>query len=240
MAQHVPENWAGTDDAKLNSHYQSQLNNYKKSMDSDGIDVMDISHDAPPTDGVDKDGGVMKSTLMTFTQMLESMDEIINQCDNPASTEPAGDDLGSTSIGQPIAPSGPIDNSDLLDELNQIFTPILVMQSFEGDTAARIQEAMSEASVLLEKNIIQFDDATRMSQLIAVCALLIAKKKNTEKFQMYQKAAVIRNKMKLDIQREEYDEAKALAQQFLVKVSTTNNSSVARDAATNLLPETQH
>ena len=57
---------------------------------------------------------------------------------------------------------------------------------------------------------------------------------------MYRKAAEVRNNMKLNIQKQEYEAAKALAQKFLVKVSTTNNSSVARQAANELLPETQH
>ena len=92
----------------------------------------------------------------------------------------------------------------------------------------------------MERNIISFDNKTRMAQLISVCALLIARQKNSEKYQMYKKAAVIKNKMKLDIQKEEYEAAQSLAQKFLVKVATTNNSSVARDAANALLPETQH
>ena len=125
-------------------------------------------------------------------------------------------------------------------ELNKLFTPILVMQGFEGSIADQINEAFSEASVLTEKNMISFDNKTRMAQLISVCALLIARQKNSEKYQLYKKAAIIKNKMKLDIQKEEYDRAQALAQKFLVKVSTTNNSSIARDAANNLLPETQH
>lgn len=236
MAEHVPENWAGTDDGKMNSHYQSLLNDYKKSMDSAGHDVIDIPHVSPPKG--DGDSGVMHTDLMSFTQMLESISMIAEICDNPPCPE-SGDDLENVPVTEPTAPVSS-DNTDLLDELNQIFTPILVMQNFEGDMPGKIQEALSEASVLMERNIIQFDDATRMAQLIAVCSLLIAKKKNTPEYQMYQKAAVIRNKMKLDIQRKEYDEAKALAQQFLVKVSTTNNSSIARDAATSLLPETQH
>lgn len=237
MAEHVPENWAGTDDSKMNSHYQSLLNDYKKSMDSAGDDVIEIPHMSPPKGN--GDSGVMHTGLMSFTQMLESISMISELCDNPPcpTTE---DDLEDAPIAEPSEEPASSDNTDLLDELNQIFTPILVMQNFEGDMPGKIQEALAEASVLMERNIIQFDDATRMAQLIAVCSLLIAKKKNTPEYQMYQKAAVIRNKMKLDIQRKEYDDAKALAQQFLVKVSTTNNSSIARDAATSLLPETQH
>ena len=68
MAEHVPENWAGTDDGKMNSHYQSLLNDYKKSMDSAGHDVIDIPHVSPPKG--DGDSGVMHTDLMSFTQML--------------------------------------------------------------------------------------------------------------------------------------------------------------------------
>jgi len=57
---------------------------------------------------------------------------------------------------------------------------------------------------------------------------------------MFKKASEIRNNMKLQIQKNEYAAAQALAQKFLVKVSTTNNSSVARNAANDLLPETNH
>lgn len=170
--------------------------------------------------------------------MNEAMD-IINNSINELS-----DDIANQSTEIPVASSNDTNNEDsekeLLDQLNQIFTPILVMQKYEGDMSDKIQETLSEASVLTEHNIIKFDDSTRMAQLISTCALLIARQKNSEKFQMYQKAATIRNKMKLDIQKEEYEAAKSLAQKFLVKVSTTNNSSVARDAASDLLPETQH
>lgn len=153
-----------------------------------------------------------------------SSDDINNQNIENSNTDEIGEDS----------------EKELLDQLNQIFTPILVMQKYEGDMSDKIQESLSEASVLTEQNLIKWDDATRMAQLISTCALLIARQKNTEKYQMYQKAATIRNKMKLDIQKDEYEAAKDLAQKFLVKVSTTNNSSVARDAATDLLPETQH
>jgi hypothetical protein len=79
-----------------------------------------------------------------------------------------------------------------------------------------------------------------MAQLISVCSLLIARQKNTKEYQMYKKAADIKNNMKLEIQKREYSAASDLAQKFLVKVSTTNNSSIARKSASDLLPETQH
>lgn len=220
------------DDDKMNSHFQKLQAQYKKTIDSDGEDVKDIAHNAP-TSGTNPTGP-MKGNLMNWTKMLESMDEVsngINTMNNP--------EMSDAPI-EPVPSTGNIDEDSLLNELNQIFTPILVMQGFEGSIADRINEAFSEASVLLEKNIISFDNKSRMAQLIAVCALLIARQKNSEKYQMYKKAAVIKQQMKLDIQKEHYDEAQALAQKFLVKVATTNNSSIARDSANALLPETQH
>ena len=41
---------------------------------------------------------------------------------------------------------------------------------------------------------------------------------------------------KLEIQKEENAAARALAQRFLIKVSTTNGSTVARQAAKELMP----
>ena len=79
-----------------------------------------------------------------------------------------------------------------------------------------------------------------MSQLIAVCAKIIAKQKNTKAWQMFKKASVIKKEAALNMQKEEYENAKILAQKYLVAVSTTNPSSVARNAATELLPQTQH
>ena len=175
--------------------------------------------------------------VMTWSQMLESIDEITTSINNQP------DNIEDTPIEGNLAnemPTSEVDEEDLLNQLNTIFTPILVMQKFEGDVSDKIQDALSEAAVLTEKNIIKFDDATRMAQLISTCALLIARQKKSEKYQMYEKAAKLKNQMKLDIQKEEYDAAKSLAQKFLVKVSTTNNSPVARDAANDLLPETQH
>lgn len=235
---------AGLEDDKMNRKHDSLLNNNKK--DTGGFNNMDRQqpNSAPPQGAMD---GPMGGQLMNFTQMLESLDEV--SAGLQAASETPGDDLTAAPVGDmssetpmegPSMGMGGKNDEELLNELNQIFTPILVMQGFEGDLAGRIQEAFSEASVLVERNVINFDDSTRMAQLISVCALLIAREKNSEKYQVYAKAAQIRNQAKLDIQKEEYAAAQALAQKFLVKVSTTNNSSVARSSAQNLLPQTQH
>ena len=225
---------AGLDDQKTNTHMKNTLDKYKDSADVGSEPIEDIAHDKPASG--QNPTGFMKGPLMNWrTQMLEAMDDIstaITTQNTSADIEDepiSGDTSGNTDIDQ-----------DLLKELNDIFTPILVMQGFENGISRQVQESYEQADVLTEKNIIQFDDTTRMAQLLSTCAILLQKKKNTEKYQMYAKAAAIRNQMKLDMQKEEYDAAKALAQKYLVMVSTTNNSSVARDAATNLLPETQH
>lgn len=213
----------GTDDDKMNSHYQDLLNQQKKTMDSSGSDIKNNpNHNPSPMTGSD---------MMGFTAMLEAMDKILDQSKQ--------DDPEQDMMTQEVE-SEPTDNSDLLDKLNKIFTPVLVMQKLEQQVADQTNAEMSEAAVLNEKTMIKFDDTSRMAQLQAICALLIAQKKNTEKWQMYKKAAAIKTQMKLGIQKEEYEAAKILAQQYLIKVSTTNNSSVARDAAKELLPQTQH
>lgn len=222
---------AGLDDDKINSKYQSLLANNKKTVNSDGEDVKDIPHDKPASAGV-KSEDMMHGDLMNFTQILEALD-VINSSMSELSADVGNETIDSTS-------SGEIDMDELVEELNKIFTPVLVMQSMEKDISDKANSEISEATVLTERNMISFDDPARMAQLRSVCALIIARKKNTEKWQIYQKAANIKTGAKLDIQKEEYDAAETLAQKYLVKVSTTSNSSVARDAANELLPQTQH
>lgn len=219
-------------DDNINKHYQDLLDQQLDTMDSSGEDVKEIAHNSP--NGGKSSDSLMNGSLMTWTQMLEAMDNIA-----VSMAQPTSDDALEN---QPIedCPSNICDDKELLDALNKIFTPVLVMQGFEKDIADQANSEMSEAAVLTERNIISFDDETRMSQLIGVCAKLIAKKKNTDSWQMFEKAAKIKKEAGIKIQKEEYDDAKALAQKYLVMVSTTNNSSVARNAANELLPQTQH
>jgi hypothetical protein len=229
---------AGTDDDKMNRKMISLLANNKKDTGGEGKPNKDIPNLRPPTAGVTADGP-MHGPLMNYTQMLESLDLILENLEN---SDP---DMMETPIEDTAPPptdvgSGGSGDDDLLNELNEIFTPILVMQGIEGDISDQIQEAFSESSVLLERNIIKFDDSSRMAQLISVCALLIQRHRNSPKYQMFKKAMDILNSTKLEMQKEVYGAAQALAQKYLVKVSTTNNSSVARNSASRLLPETQH
>jgi hypothetical protein len=242
MAQKADQ---GTDNDKMNKKFINILANNKKSSQEDGYDVGKLPNKSPPTNGINTNG-VMKSPLMTFTQMLESLDSISDNIDYASADNAPSDDLMDQQITDEPAPSsrvmglGNINEDELLNQLNQIFTPILVMQSIEGNIEDQIHEACSEDNVLLERNILKFDDSTRMAQLKSVCALLIARQKNTQQYQMYKKASDVRNKMKLQIQKDEYANADALAQKFLVKASTSSNNSTVRNAARDLLPATQH
>lgn len=219
------------DEEKINSHFKSLLDDSLDSMDSSGEDIKDN----PRRTVFGKTSGTLMNNdgLMSYTDILESMDRIFEAIDEID----ANADIASMPV---ISDNGGDNEKELLAELNQLFTPVLVSQALEGEISDKIQESYSEASVLTEKNVIKFDDETRMSQLISLCALLLQKKKNTEKYQIYKKAALLRNQMKLAMQKEEYDAARTLAQKYLVNVATTNNSSVARDAANKLLPATQH
>lgn len=214
-----------------NARKKIEANN-KKDEGGAGKPLQSIDHDKPPSGK--SPVGPMDGELMNWTQMLENIAAIQTGIQYAAGEN----DIMDSNVSD--SGVGGQNDDELLQQLNQIFTPILVMQGFEGEIADRVQEAYSEANVLVERNIIKFDDATRMGQLISVCALLIARQKNTQQWQMYKQAAQIRKSMKLEIQKLEQSAAQALAQKFLVKVSTTNDSSVARNAATNLLPSTQH
>lgn len=223
------------DEGRMNSKHQSVLTQYKKTVAKDtGEDFKDINHDTPPS-SENKNGPVTQSNLMTFTKLLEAMDMVANGM-NAIASDPLNDNIGDGSS----VSTADIDFDSLVEELNKLFTPVLVMQSMENEISDKANSEISEATALTERSMISFDDSARMAQLRAICALLIAKAKNTEKWQMFQKAANIKTQSKLDIQKEEYKDAELLAQKYLVKVSTTNNSSVARDAANELLPQTQH
>ena len=161
--------------------------------------------------------------------ILEAFDELSEDIDTMS------DDISDMATN-----AKEIDYDSLVAELDKIFTPVLVTQSMEKDISDNINNEISEASVLTERNIITFDNQARMAQLIAIASKLIAKQKNSEQWQIFKKAIEMKKKSNLAIQKEEYDNAKILAEKYLIRVSTSNNSSVARDAANTLLPFTQH
>ena len=222
------------DEGKINSHYQKLLSQHKQDDGHPNV-LKDRPHEAPPNSGRTPDGPfgtpIMKtSDLMKF---LEAVEEGMAQLAAEEEIDPTKEKLEGM-------PTDPEEHGDLVGDMDKLCTPMLIMQGFENDIADKATENFGEAHVMTEQNIFKFDDSTRMAQLISIAARVIARKKQTEKWKLWEKASMIARQANLDIQKEEYDAAKALVQQYLVKVSTTNNSSVARKAATDLLPATQH
>ena len=147
------------------------------------------------------------------------------------------DDLGDDSDEFGVSDAEAVDDTGVMDELKKIYTPILIMQSYETkESCDRMKESFSQANVLTEQNIIKFDNETRVAQLLSVCALLLARKKNSEKWQAFKKAAALQRKMKIEIQKEEAAAAKELARKFLDETATGDNED-AKASATKLLPE---
>lgn len=138
----------------------------------------------------------------------------------------------------PISKSGdsdePVVGDKLMEELNQIFMPVLIAQGLEGDIKDQIQEACSEENVLVEHNIIKFDNDTKKAQLIALCALLIARDVNSPDYQAFKQASQVRKTMKLKIQNDHQAAAQALANKYLAQVKMTTSNPTVRQVVTDM------
>lgn len=222
---------------KINNHYQQLLAQQKKANEPHPSVMKEQPHVAPNNAGR-KPEGPFGTGIMKMSDIISYLEAIDNELQDMAAAKE--DDLMSAPAGMPpVESSG--SNEDLLEIMNKICTPMLVMQGYENEIGDKIQDDLVESTgTFTEQNVIKFDDQTRMSQLIAIAAKAIARKKNTEKWRTYAEAEKIATRTALEIQKEEYDEAKALVTQYLVKVSTTNASSVARKAANDLLPATNY
>lgn len=213
------------DENKMNKKMEDLLNQQIDTAKSDGEDVKEIPN-KNPNNGTSK-CSMFNGKMMDFTTIMEAL-QLIESCV----------DCEESEIDQPIDTTTGYDEKEVMEELNKLFTPVLVMQNYENDIADNAVAELESAKVLTERTIIKFDDDTRMAQLIAICAKLIAKNKNTKSWQLFKQASSLKKKASLDLQKEEYNTAKILAQKYLVKVSSENPSSVARQAALELLPKT--
>lgn len=222
-------------DEKINKKYKTLADLTKKSSQVSGESIKDLPKNAPAT-GKGKYTSPFDTSMMSWSEMANLLEDV------NTSIEASVSDPMNGSIDSEVAPISVDTNIEdkVISQLNDIFTPVLVMQSFETQVNDQIKESFEKANVLTERNTIRFDDETRMSQLIATCALLIDKERQTPEYKTYEQATIVKNKTKVEICKKNYDLAKSLVQKYLVKVSTTNNSSEARNAATDLLPQTQH
>lgn len=189
--------------------------------------------------------------------ILEALDEVSDEAksaadesienepveadDSPIEDEDSSDDESSDDSSEYGISDNNVDDSDLIAELKKIYTPVLIMQNYQTESCTnKIHESLSRSGLLTESNIMKFDNETKMSQLLSVCALLIARKKNTSEYQAFKKAAKLQKEMKLAIQKNEAGAAKALAQKFLTQMSGDSDNGDAKEAASKMLSSIQH
>ena len=77
---------------------------------------------------------------LNWKQLLEAMDDVAASVDNgPENAE----DINDAPI-EPETAKAPLDEKELLEELNKLFTPVLVMQGYQSDIADKVNAEISE------------------------------------------------------------------------------------------------
>lgn len=164
----------------------------------------------------------------------QSMDSSSSDDSEPADMEVEDDD--SDESGDYGLDKDNIDVEGVMDELKQMYTPILIMNNFTDESdAQQMQESMSNARVLTEANMLKFEPDTQAKQLISVTALLIARSKKSEKYDAFVKAYKLVKKLKAEILREEESSAKELARKFLQDTIDSNSNEDATASAQKLI-----
>lgn len=137
------------------------------------------------------------------------------------SEEPVEDDATETEPN--------VSEEELFAQLNKLFLPVVRMQDAE--------EPVQESTVVMEKNVFRLDDASKVAQLLSLCAMLIARAKDTEAYKTYIRASEERRNAKIDIQNAEASEARALAAKYLNTLSANDDDEGARAVGVSLLKE---
>lgn len=122
---------------------------------------------------------------------------------------------------------GRTDTEALIDELNRLYTPILVA----NDITARVTD---DPATPQGGNVIKFDPATRKAQLISVCARLISKYRNDPDYQIYVQASRAAQASKLKMQKDQHAASIALADEYLSRLAATASDGDASRAAQSL------
>mgnify|MGYP000934780561 FL=1 len=135
--------------------------------------------------------------------------------------EPVEDDATETEPN--------VSEEELFNQLNKLFLPVVRMQDAE--------EPVQESTVVMEKNVFRLDDASKVAQLLSLCAMLIARAKDTEAYKTYIRASEERRNAKIDIQNAEASEARALAAKYLNTLSANDDDEGARAVGVSLLKE---
>lgn len=135
--------------------------------------------------------------------------------------EPVEDDATETEPN--------VSEEELFAQLNKLFLPVVRMQDAE--------QPVQESTVVMEKNVFRLDDASKVAQLLSLCAMLIARAKDTEAYKTYIRASEERRNAKIDIQNAEASEARALAAKYLNTLSANDDDEGARAVGVSLLKE---
>ncbi len=122
-----------------------------------------------------------------------------------------------------------VSEEELFAQLNKLFLPVVRMQDAE--------QPVQESTVVMEKNVFRLDDASKVAQLLSLCAMLIARAKDTEAYKTYIRASEERRNAKIDIQNAEASEARALAAKYLNTLSANDDDEGARAVGVSLLKE---
>jgi hypothetical protein len=135
--------------------------------------------------------------------------------------EPVEDDVTETEPN--------VSEEELFAQLNKLFLPVVRMQDAE--------QPVQESTVVMEKNVFRLDDASKVAQLLSLCAMLIARAKDTEAYKTYIRASEERRNAKIDIQNAEASEARALAAKYLNTLSANDDDEGARAVGVSLIKE---
>ena len=168
---------------------------------------------------------------------IEDMD-IDGSNDEPVEDE--DNDVGNIEVDEDVPSEEPVEDDatetepnvseeELFAQLNKLFLPVVRMQDAE--------EPVQESTVVMEKNVFRLDDASKVAQLLSLCAMLIARAKDTEAYKTYIRASEERRNAKIDIQNTEASEARALAAKYLNTLSANNDDEGARAVGVSLLKE---
>ena len=169
---------------------------------------------------------------------IEDMD-IDGSNDEPVEDED-NDDVDNINVDEDVPLEEPVEDDatetepnvseeELFNQLNKLFLPVFRMQDAE--------EPVQESTVVMEKNVFRLDDASKVAQLLSLCAMLIARAKDTEAYKTYIRASEERRNAKIDIQNAEASEARALAAKYLNTLSANDDDEGARAVGVSLLKE---
>lgn len=171
------------------------------------------------------------SEELSSSEELDSDDDL-SAVDLDKDSKPDSDESEIDDTDNYGADASDMDTNGTIDELDKLFTPILIASNYTSDEDAKeMQESMSNANCLTEANMVKFDAETQASNLIQIASLLIARSKKSEKYDAFIKAYQLVKKLKGEIRREEEGAAKELAKQYLQRKIDSDNEDASASAA---------